>query len=145
MKKMMGGKMSDFINCDKCGRVFQTIAGIKLCSRCRESDDDMFKVVREYIYDNPGATVPEVSEATEVSEKKILKFLREGRLETKGEAMLIDCEKCGTSIASGRYCNQCTNEMSKGLKDVATKMRAEIAPPKKEKRTIGKGMYTQLK
>lgn len=137
--------MAEFINCDKCGRMFQTIADIKLCSRCRESDDDLFKVVREYVYDNPGATVPEVSEATEVTEKKILAFLREGRLETKGDSMLIDCQKCGSPIASGKYCNNCTNEMSNGLRDAAKKIQAEIAPKNDGKKTVGKGMYSQYK
>jgi flagellar operon protein (TIGR03826 family) len=137
--------MADFINCDKCGRMFQTIAGVKLCGRCRESDDDMFKVVREYVYDNPGATVPEVSEATDVPEKKILKFLRDGRLETKGDSMLIDCERCGTAIPSGRYCNACTKEMSQGLRDMAKKMKADLEPQSKDQKSVGKGMYTQHK
>lgn len=134
--------MADFINCEKCGRMFKTIAGIKLCGRCRESDDDMFKVVREYIYDDPGATVSEVSQATEVPEEKILNFLREGRLVSKGDAMLIDCEKCGKPIASGKYCGSCTQKMSKDLKDAAKKIQAEIKP---DKHNLGKGMHSQYK
>ena len=137
--------MADFINCEKCGRLFQSIADVKLCSRCRESDEDMFKVVREYVYDNPGATVVEVSQATNVPEKKILRFLREGKLETKGDAMLIDCEKCGEPIASGRYCDRCTKDMSQGLRDMAKKMKAELEPQSKDQKSLGKGMYTQYK
>jgi len=137
--------MADFINCEKCGRVFKTIAGIKLCSRCRETDDDMYKVVREYIYDNPNSTVPEVSEATDVPESKILHFLREGRLETVGQAMLIDCEKCGVAIASGRYCDACTNEMSRGLRNMAKQMQAELNPKKDDQKSLGKGMHTRIR
>lgn len=137
--------MAEIINCEKCGRIFQTIGSITICSRCRETDDEMFKVVREYIYDNPGATVPEVSEATDVPEKKILKFLRDGRLETKGDAMLIECEKCGTPIASGRYCDSCNKELTNGLRNMAQQMAQDLSPSEKEKKSIGKGMYTQLK
>lgn len=138
--------MAGLANCEKCGRMFQTIGSIMICSRCRESDDEMFKVVREYIYDNPGSTVPEVSEATDVPESKILKYLKDGRLETKGDSMLIECEKCGCPIPSGRYCDVCTREMTQGLRNMANKMKQEIKPSnEREKKEIGKGMYTQLK
>jgi len=126
--------------------MFQPIAGLKVCGRCRTSEDDLYKVVREYIYDNPGATIEEVAEATDVDEKKILKFLRDGRLETTGDSMLIDCEKCGEPIASGKMCDRCTNEMAKGLREVARSIEKEIKPQtEKEKKIIGKGMHTQLK
>lgn len=136
--------MADIINCEKCGRMFKTIGNIKMCSRCREGDDDIFRIVREYIYDNPGATVTEVSEATDVSEKKIIHFLKEGRLETKGDSMLLECEKCGEPIASGRMCNSCNRALTKGLRDLAQQMKKEI-PDQKEEKSIGKGMYSQLK
>lgn len=136
--------MPEIINCEKCGRMFQSAAGVKRCGRCRESDDDMYKVVREYIYDNPGATVPEVSEATDVPEKKILNFLREGRLETKGDTMLIECEKCGDPIPTGKMCDKCNQELTKGLRDMAKQMQQDI-PQDREKKTIGKGMFTQYK
>ncbi len=131
--------MADIKNCSNCGRMFQSVAGVKLCGRCRTSDDDIFKVVREYIYDNPGATIPEVSEATEVAEDKILKFLREGKLEIKGDGMLLDCEKCGASISSGRFCDACTREMTNSFKNVAKSMQAS------SNTQSNKGMYTQYK
>lgn len=137
--------MAKLTNCEKCGRMFQTIGSIKLCSKCRETDDDMYKVVREFIYDNPGATVPEVAEATDVAEKKILEFLREGRLETIGENMLIECEKCGEPIKSGKMCDKCNRELTMGLKDMAQKMKADLTSNTREKKTIGKGMHTQYK
>lgn len=138
--------MAEVMNCEKCGRMFQSVASVKKCGRCRTSDDDLYKVVREYIYDNPGATVPECSEATDVPEKKILKFLREGRLETKGDAMLINCEKCEEPIASGKFCDKCTQEMTQGLRDVAKQIQESVAPSnEREKKVIGKGMYTQLR
>lgn len=132
-------------NCERCGRMFQTIAGIKICSRCRENDDEIYKVVKDYVYDNPGVTIDEVSAAVDVPEKMILKFLREGRLETQGEAMLIECEKCGAPIKSGKFCNKCTKQMTMGLKEAAKNIQEHIEPrdSMKEKKSIGHGMHTK--
>lgn len=107
--------MAELVNCKKCGRMFSSIAGEKLCSRCRTNDEDDFKIVREYIYDNPGARVQEVAEETGVSEKKILKFLREGKLELKGEGVGYPCASCGKSIKTGRFCEECQRELKQGF------------------------------
>lgn len=134
-------------NCERCGRMFQTIANIKICSRCRENDDEVFKIVKEYIYNHPGITIEEVSEKLDVTEKIIQKFLRENRLEIDGDSMLIECEKCGDPIKSGRFCNKCTRHMTKGLKNAAKTIKEHIEPHEKinKNKTSGKGMHTQLK
>jgi len=104
-------------NCKRCGRVFPAVSSEKLCSRCRTTDDDDYKVVREYIYDNPGADVKEVAEETAVAEDKILKFLRDGKLLLKGEnAKVLDCERCGKGIATGRFCDECSRDLARELK-----------------------------
>lgn len=137
--------MANLVNCEKCGRMFQTIGSVKLCSKCRNTDDEMYKVVREFIYDNPGATVPEVAEATDVPERKILAFLKEGRLETVGDSMLIECEKCGAPIRSGKMCEKCNRELAMGLRDLAKKMQQDLGSDDRDKKSIGKGMHTQYK
>lgn len=103
--------MADIKNCSKCGRMFAAEGSQKFCSRCRNDDDENFKKVREYVYDNPDANIPEVSEATEVDEEAILRFLRMGKLILKGDGMGLDCERCGKSISSGRFCDTCVREM----------------------------------
>ncbi|MBU5676653.1 MerR family transcriptional regulator [Alkaliphilus sp. MSJ-5] len=103
----------DLRNCKKCGRVFAYIAS-EVCSRCANSDEDDFKKVKEYLYDNPGATIVEVSEETGVDEKKILRYLRESRIEIREEDnLLLDCERCGAPIRSGRFCDPCIISMKK--------------------------------
>lgn len=129
-------------NCARCGRMFQAAGPENLCSRCRNTDDEDFKVVRDYVYDNPSATIPEVAEETSVSEDKILKFLRQGRLMLKDEAgMVLDCERCGKAIKTGRFCDECTADMSRQLKAAATKTAQSLESS--HDKDSGKGMHTK--
>jgi len=107
--------MGELKNCKKCGRMFSSVNGQLFCSKCRTSDEEDFKIVREYIYDNPDSTVVDVHEATEVAEEKILKFLRQGRLMLKGEGVGLECERCGKSIITGRFCDKCAHELKSGF------------------------------
>jgi len=105
-------------NCKECGRLFQYDGISKLCFKCRKQDDEDFRRVKEFLYENPKETVTVVSEETGVSEDKILRYLREGRLEIVGDnpGILLDCEACGKAIRTGRFCDQCAHEIEKGLK-----------------------------
>lgn len=105
-------------NCKECGKIFQYDGISKLCYQCRREDDENYKKVREYLYEHPRAALVTVSEETEVSEDSILRYLREGRLEIVGDSpgLVLDCERCGKSIRTGRYCNECANEIDKGMK-----------------------------
>ena len=107
----------EFRNCRNCGRVFQSNGYGRICPKCQMEDEANYALVKEYIYDNPGATIPEVSGATGVDQGKILQYLREGRLEIIGHSMILDCERCGKSISTGRYCGACAKEMERGFKD----------------------------
>jgi flagellar operon protein (TIGR03826 family) len=117
----------DIRNCSRCGRIF-TYDGInRLCPRCRKQDEEDFINVREYLYDNPGATIQMVSEDTGVDSKKILRFLREGRLEIKDENtnLILDCERCGKPIKTGRFCDNCKVELERELKGAVASSKHE--------------------
>ncbi len=109
--------MADIRNCPRCGKVF-TCIGRPICNKCVELEENEFKIVKEYIYDNPGATISEVSEETEVSVEKIMRFLREERLEIKSENsnLLLECERCGRAINSGRFCENCKIDINRGFR-----------------------------
>ncbi len=134
----------DIRNCKMCGRIFQ-YNNIPYCHSCVLKREEMFVTVREYIWENPDANVPEVSEETGIDEKIILEFLREGRLELKKESIGLPCERCGAPIRTGRYCEKCTRELDvelkKGLssapgyyKDKRTKEQMYIADRVKKKK-----------
>lgn len=85
--------------------------------QCRREDEEDFKKVKEYIDENPGANISEVSEETEVDTRKIISFLRQGRLEVENkDNLLLDCERCGVPIKTGRFCKKCTAEMQREFK-----------------------------
>ncbi len=128
-------------NCARCGRMFQSEGGGKLCARCLDNDEEDFKVVREYVYDNPGANIPEVAENTGVAEEKILKFLRQGKLILKDElSMVLDCERCGKPIKTGRFCEACNQEMARDLRAAAGKAAESL---QKAPSGSARGMYTK--
>jgi flagellar operon protein (TIGR03826 family) len=109
--------MPEIRNCPRCGKIF-TYMGRPICNRCIETEENEFKVVKEYVYDNPGATISEVSQETGVSVEKIIRFLREERLEIKSENsnLFLECERCGRAINSGRFCENCKGQINKEFK-----------------------------
>ncbi len=102
-------------NCIRCGRVFAYI-GNSLCPDCIQQDEEEFILVKEYIYEHPKARLHVIEQETGVSQAKILRFVREGRLEAEGnEDLLVTCERCHTPISEGRFCLNCINDLTKGM------------------------------
>ena len=107
----------DIRNCKRCGKLYN-YTGFDLCPECFNKDEEDFIKIRDYIERNPQATVLEVSKATDVEVKRILDFLKEGRLilGPKNTNISLTCERCGKKILSGRYCESCSRELEKSLK-----------------------------
>lgn len=103
----------DVRNCKRCGKIYN-YDGFRICPTCRRDDEQDFQKVKQYIYENPGANISEVSERTEVAPEKIIEFLRQDRLQiVEGGNLILECESCGVSITSGRFCDKCKNDMAK--------------------------------
>lgn len=107
--------MAELKNCRNCGRMFSSNGGQEFCSKCRLEVEDHFKIVREFVYDNPGSTVKEVEEGTGVPREEILEYLREEKLQLKEETTALNCQKCGKAIKSGRMCSSCARELKDGF------------------------------
>ncbi len=108
--------MPDVRNCRRCGRMYNYLGGPPICIDCKNADEEIFKKVKEYLYENPGATLAQVSTDVEVSVEKIKMFLKEGRLEiTDGANIILECERCGKSINTGRFCTDCQNKVSNDI------------------------------
>jgi len=109
--------MAELRNCIRCGKIFAYTYS-PICNKCLEEEEEDFKKVKEYLNENPGSTAFEVSEATGVSVEKIMKFLREERLELSDDNknLLLQCESCGKPIKTGRFCNECRNTMANEIK-----------------------------
>ncbi|MBA1334014.1 MAG: flagellar protein [Firmicutes bacterium] len=109
--------MSNLRNCRRCGKLY-VYTGRPICGSCIEEDEQLYKIVREYIEKHPRSTTFEVAEALDISVDKILQFLREGKLELSGDNinMLLECERCGKPIRTGRFCPECSADIEKELK-----------------------------
>jgi hypothetical protein len=83
-----------------------------------EIEENEFQQVKQYLWDNPGANASEVTEATGIDEKKVMRYLREGRLQlVPGQsAIMLNCEWCETIIYSGRFCDKCAKEINREFK-----------------------------
>lgn len=115
-------------NCKLCGRIFNYVTGAVLCPTCRDSMEAKFQEVKEYIREHKGVGIVEVAEACDVDPGQIRQWLREDRLEvTEDSAIYLNCESCGAPIRSGRYCEKCKGEVTRGFKDIMNASRAAAA------------------
>lgn len=102
----------EVMNCRSCGRLFNYLSGIQVCPNCKLKAEEKYEKVKQYIMDNPGATMQETSEATEVSRRQIEIWVREERLAFSSAAgSEIGCERCGVPIATGKFCRKCRQNL----------------------------------
>ena len=95
-------------NCKNCGKMFNYVTGEQICPRCREELENKFQEVKKFVLDNKSATMNEICEACDVDVKMVKKWVREERLVfTKDSPVKINCEMCGASIVTGKYCDKC--------------------------------------
>lgn len=134
----------DIRNCRRCHKLFNNM-GNGVCPDCIRELDDIFVKVRDFLYDNPRASIDEMCEATGATEANIVGWLREGRLIVGGDGpKLLKCEGCGSSIASGRYCASCSYSVQTQLSDTA---RALQPPPRdfvRSKEDNEKGLHVDV-
>ena len=105
-------------NCPRCGRVFVMIRE-PICDQCVKEEENIFEEVRQFVIDHPHKTIKEISEECNVTVKRILTYLRDGRLEAsdglQAESM---CSKCGRPIKSGRMCETCVLDVNFKISDM---------------------------
>ena len=129
-------------NCRGCGRLFNYISGPSLCPACREKLEEKFQQVKEYIRENPGVGIREVSEACEVETSQINQWLREERLElTEGSPLMLACESCGSLIRCGKYCDKCKNNLESGFRSILRGEKPVEAPVERRRTSDSKMRY----
>lgn len=109
----------DVRNCRGCGKLFNYLQGPPLCPACVKALDAKFDEVKEYVYDHPRVDMQEVSEVCGVSIAQIKQWIREERLAFAEDSMIgLDCEGCGVTIKTGRFCKSCKDKLAKKLTDL---------------------------
>lgn len=118
------------VNCRKCGKLFNYIAGPQTCPMCREKNEEKFQEVKKFIQQNRRASMQIVCEECDVEPGQIQAWIRQERLQFAEDSPIkVSCEKCGCMISSGRYCDKCKNDMSR---DLGNMMRKPVEELKKE-------------
>lgn len=106
----------DIRNCRSCGKLFNYMGGAPICPLCLKALDEKFDIVKAYIYDHPGASMQEVAEENDVTIPQIQKWVREERLSFAENSLVgIECENCGVSIRTGRFCKSCKDKLANNL------------------------------
>lgn len=117
-------------NCKDCGRLFNYLGGNPLCPECVRKLDDKFAQVKQYIYDNPRASLQQVSEDNEVSVAQLRTWVRQEKLEfTEASLVGLNCEKCGAMIRSGRFCASCKMKIGETLSNAYRQPVQETKKP----------------
>ena len=134
----------DVRNCRNCGRLFNYIGGgFNICPACREEAEKKFQTVKEYIRENPKATIQEISDDNEVTTNQIRQWIREERLQFTDDSPIgIECENCGATIRTGRFCDNCKNNMANVLSKSIEKPKAP-EPPKEKPKTQNKMRFLE--
>ena len=122
----------DVRNCRGCGKLFNYISGPFICPACREKMEAKFQEVKKYIQENPGSNVAGVAEACDIDPNQIRQWVREERLEFADDAAVgLNCERCGRSIKSGRFCEACKKDMANGFNSAIRPSAPAPEPVKK--------------
>ncbi len=133
----------DLRNCPHCGKLFAYDGSYKLCNVCRNDEEEDFQKVKNYLWDNPNATIEEVHIETDVKREMIIKFVHDGRLLADGINFnfMLECDRCGKSIVSGKYCSKCQQDLINGFSKTAKRSK-ENDKEKKNDKTIKDRMFT---
>ena len=121
----------DVRNCVRCGRIFNYITGYPICPNCKKELEKKFTEVKQYLWDNPHSSIQEVAEANQVDIRQIKQWIREERITFAEDSMVgIECERCGATIRTGRFCSKCKAEGAGNLESFSQSMASQETPLK---------------
>lgn len=134
-------------NCSICGRLFNKSYSDH-CLDCYKDIEQQFKLVADFlkVEQNHGATIAEVSEAVEVSKRRIKEFIRDGRLYAADYPNLgYPCSHCGKVIKKQNLCTECANKFSTELHKSLQADHFTAQVNKKSVSVSGKSNYWKLR
>lgn len=117
-------KRAEQKTCSQCGRYLNDMYTKELCPVCIEMN--LFSEVKEYIRENEVKEI-DVAEHFGISVSKVKAWIREGRIQYKGEGGKaisgVHCQICGKPIEFGTFCSECHH--MQGLQVVAKRYKEE--------------------
>ena len=116
--------------CKTCKRLFNYITGPVRCPACADVLEKKFQQVKQYIWDNKTASLQEISDANDVSIGQLRQWVREERLSfTEDSPVGLECEACGATIKTGRFCDNCKGKLSNTLMSALPKETKQERKP----------------
>src|SRR5690606_18470810 len=112
----------DIDTCNACGKLFPRVR-MRLCSACAMVEDNRFQLVRAYLDENDGATVPQIARETGVSVANVRAFQERGQLVEVAPG--LDGGEC-TCGGVGERCTRCRMELAKKLRSMQDAMAADM-------------------
>jgi flagellar operon protein (TIGR03826 family) len=135
------GKLS---NCSRCGALFVQVVR-DICPTCYQMIEKEYEACATYLRkrENRGATIYQLSEATGVSVKQITRFIREGRISIANNPnMGYPCERCGSLIRSGQYCDDCISHLQR---DIVQELDVERRLEEEKRTRMAEATYRRKK
>lgn len=116
-------------NCRGCGALFRRTTSERLCPQCVKKLEEKYTEVRQYISENRGVSIMQVSREMDVSVDQIKAWIREDRLQLDeaGDPEFC-CLQCGVPIRSGKYCEHCKSKVLNNLNSAYHKERVVEQP-----------------
>ncbi|MCL1924079.1 MAG: winged helix-turn-helix transcriptional regulator [Defluviitaleaceae bacterium] len=99
-------------NCPRCRKI-ANLTIYKFCDDCVREDEETYQKVYDYLRENPGISLVELSTKTEVSTKRITEYVKEGRIQMVEK--ILSCKICSEKIEKGELCLICEENQKKAL------------------------------
>ena len=118
----------EFKRCSMCKEWYNKKGHLRVCSNC---DEKLFPQIKKYLEENKGSDARAIAKALNISEKIILDYLNDDRLQAvnNSDAPISKCSSCGKEfVGDGDYCRDCLEK-----KLTTAKMLKELTDSYKEK------------
>ncbi|MCR5747842.1 MAG: hypothetical protein K6G03_09045 [Lachnospiraceae bacterium] len=98
-----------------------------ICDDCRKNEEEVFRKVKDYLWDNPGTNEDTLYKLFGVSHKTLMHWLRKGRLQISEDSPIkITCIKCGAVIKEGDLCDKCKKKQMDAAKALSETVNKNI-------------------
>lgn len=119
-------------NCRRCRKLFNYIGGLPICPTCERELEDKFQEVKEYLRNNPRASLAQIAEENDTTIQQLKQWVREERLVfTDDSPVALECENCGALIRTGRYCKNCKGNLANNMQKAIHKPEPQVEKVKK--------------
>jgi len=103
-------------NCKRCGRLFQR-ALHPMCPVCLEFIQKQKMAMFDFVQENPGVSIEEISQRFDISTKEIESMLFSGAFGTANQLIKTQCAKCKCEMTAlnrvGYFCYSCNTRVEK--------------------------------